>query len=84
MDGAALGDLAQPLLLLAVEGAAQDQLERDGRDLPLRRLTGEPRLQPVQGPLLAFGVQPNREGRSGAERGEPEVDRRRAGVRIAT
>jgi hypothetical protein len=77
---AALGDLQQPLFLLLVEVAPEHQLEADGRDLPLGRLPVEPSFDAVERPLLALGIQPNREDRSGAEGRQHQIDGGRARV----
>jgi len=74
MHRAALGDLKEPLLLLLVEVAPEHQLEGDRRDLPLGRLPVEPSFDAVEGPLLALGIQPNREDRSGPEGRQHQID----------
>src|SRR6266852_9578714 len=83
MDGAARGDLPESLTLLVAQIAAQEKLEVDRRDLPLPGIAREARLDPVHGPALAFGIQPNREHRSGAERGEQRLRRRGPGILAA-
>jgi len=83
MDGAARGDLREPLALFVVQVAAQEELEVDRSDLPLSRVAGQVGLDAVDGPALAFGVQPNGEDRSGAEGGEESFGRRRARVLTA-
>ena len=70
MHGAAKGDLCKSLPLLVAQVAAQQQLQVDGVDLPLSRVARHAGLDPVERPALAFGIQPNREDGSGAERGE--------------
>jgi len=70
VDGAAAGDLREALPLLVAEVAAQEQLQLDAVDLPFSRVAHETRLDAIEGPALAFGVQPNREDRSGAEGGQ--------------
>ncbi len=74
------GDLAQALALLVAEVASQQELQLNAGDLALARVTLEPRLDPVQRPALAFGVQPNREYRSGAQCRQDRLGRRRARV----
>ena len=74
------GDLRQALALLLAEVAAQQQLQVDAVDLSLAWVARHARLDPVERPALAFGVQPNREDRSGAERRQHRFRRRRARV----
>jgi hypothetical protein len=45
--------------LLVAEVAAQQQLHLDAVDLALARVALKPRLDPVERPALAFGVQGN-------------------------
>ena len=45
-------------------------------DLALARIARHARLDAVERPALAFGIQPNREDGSGAERGEHRLGRR--------
>ncbi len=78
--GAAQGDLRKSLTLLIVEVTAQQKLEVDAVDLALARIAGHTGLDPVQRPALAFGVQPNREYRSGAQCRQDRLGRRRARV----
>jgi hypothetical protein len=73
-------DLGQPLTLLVGEVAAEEQLQLDAVDLPLPRIAGEARLDAVERPALAFGIQPNREDRSGAEGGQERFRRGGPGV----
>jgi hypothetical protein len=80
MHRAAQGDLRQTLPLLVAEVAAEQQLQVDAVDLPLARIARDAGLDPVERPALAFGIQPNREDRSGAERGEHRLGRRRPSV----
>ena len=80
MDGAARGDLPEPLTLLVAQIAAQEKLEVDRRDLLLPCIARQARLDPVHRPALAFGIQPNREHRSGAEGGEQRLRRRGPGI----
>ncbi len=70
MNGAPPRDLRQALALFVGEVAAQEKLQLDAVDLPFPRVAHETRLDAVEGPALAFGVQPNREDRSGAEGGQ--------------
>jgi len=58
----------------------QEQLQVDAVDLALSRIALEARLDPVERPALAFGVQPNREDGSGAECRQHCLNRRRARV----
>jgi hypothetical protein len=59
VDGAARGDLGQALTLLVAEIAAEEQLQLDAVDLALARVSRQARLDPVERPALAFGVQGN-------------------------
>jgi hypothetical protein len=68
------------LALLVSEVASEEQLQLDAVDLPLARVARQARLDPVERPALAFGVQPNREHRSGAEGGQHRF--RRGGTRV--
>jgi hypothetical protein len=68
-------DLGQPLSLLVGEIAPEEQLQLDAVDLALPRVAGEARLDAVERPALAFGIQPNREDRSGAEGGQERFRR---------
>ena len=54
--------------MLVGEVASEEQLQLDAVDLALARVARQARLDPVERPALAFGIQPNREDRSGAER----------------
>jgi hypothetical protein len=63
VDGAARGDLGQALPLLVAEVAAEEQLQLDAVDLALARIARKPRLDPVERPALAFGIQ----GKSGCD-----------------
>ena len=83
MDGAARGDLREPLTLLVAQITAQEKLEVDRRDFPLPGIARQARLDPVDRPALAFGIQPNREHRSGAEGGEQGFRRRGPGILAA-
>ncbi len=83
VDGAPRGDLRQTLTLLVGEVAAEQQLQLDAVDLALARIARQARLDPIQRPALAFGIQPNREDRSGAERRKHRLRRRRARVLAA-
>lgn len=67
MNGAPPRDLREALALLVGEVAAKEELQLDAVDLPLPRVPRDARLDAVERPALAFGVQPNREDRSGAE-----------------
>jgi hypothetical protein len=80
MNGAAGSDLRQPLALLVAEVPAQQQLQVDGVDLALTRIARHARLDPVERPALAFGVQPNREHGSGAQRRQDRLGRRRTRI----
>lgn len=80
VHGAAQGDLPKSLALFVAEVPAQQKLQLDAVDLALSRISLEPRLDPVERPAPAFGVQPNREHRSGAERRQHRFSRRRARV----
>jgi hypothetical protein len=68
-------DLGQTLPLLDGEIAPEEQLELDAVDLALSRIAGDPRLDAVERPALAVGIQPNREDRSGAEGGQQRFRR---------
>ncbi|HEX6775354.1 MAG TPA: hypothetical protein VF238_05865, partial [Methylomirabilota bacterium] len=70
VDRAPRRDLSQSLPLLVGEIAPEEQLELDAVDLALPRIAGDARLDAVERPALAFGIQPNREDRSGAEGGQ--------------
>jgi hypothetical protein len=72
--------LHEALTLLFSKIAAEEQLEVDLVDLPLPRIAGEARLDAVERPALAFGIQPNREDRSGAEGGQERFRRSGPGV----
>jgi hypothetical protein len=48
----------------------------DAVDLALAGVARQARLDPVERPAFAFGVQPNREDRSGAERCQQRFGRR--------
>src|SRR5437016_14173825 len=80
MDRAARGDLSEPLALVVAQITAQEQLEVDRRDLPLPGIARQACLDPVHRPALAFGIQPNREHRSGAEGGQQRLRRRWPGI----
>src|SRR5262245_52650421 len=80
MDGAAPGDLHQPLPLLLVEIASEEHLQLDAVDLPLTGIANQTRLDAVELPSLAFGIQPNSEDSSGAERRQDRLRRRGARV----
>lgn len=80
VHGTAPGDLRQPLPLFPGEIASEEQLQLDGVDLALAGVARQTRLDAVQRPALAFGIQPNREDRSGAERGQHRLRRRRPRV----
>lgn len=67
MHWAAPRDLPKALALLVGEVAAEQELQLDAVDLPFPRVAHETRLDAIERPALAFGVQPNRENRSGAE-----------------
>jgi hypothetical protein len=83
MHRAPARDLRQALTLLVGKIAAEEELQLDAVDLPLSRVTGEAGLDAVERPALAFGVQPNREDRSGAEGSQHRLRRRGAGVLAA-
>ena len=83
MDWTPSRDFGQSLALLLGEIAPEEQLQLDAVDLALPRIAGHPRLDPVERPALAFGIQPNREDRSGAEGGQHRLRRRGAGVLAA-
>ena len=70
MNGAPPRDLREPLALFVGEVAAEEELQLDGVDLPFPRIAHETRLDAIERPPLAFGVQPNREDRSGTEGGQ--------------
>jgi len=70
MNGAAARDLREALALFVGEVTAEEQLQLDAVDLPFPRVAHETRLDAIERPALAFGVQPNREDRSGAEGGQ--------------
>jgi len=70
MNGAPAPDLREALALLVGEVTAQEQLQLDTVHLPLSRIAHDARLDAIERPALAFGVQPNREDRSGAEGGQ--------------
>ena len=70
MNGAPPRDLRKALALFVGEVAAQEEFQLDAVHLPFARVTHETRLDAVERPALAFGVQPNREDRSGAEGGQ--------------
>src|SRR6266478_3708489 len=74
------GDLRKSLPLFVIEVTAEEKLKVNAVDLALARVTRHTRLDPVERPALAFGVQPNREHRSGAERRQHCFRRRRARV----
>jgi hypothetical protein len=76
-------NLGQTLSLLVGEVASEEQLELDAVDLALPRIAGEARLDAVERPALAFGIQPNREDRSGAEGGQERFWRGGPGVLAA-
>jgi hypothetical protein len=80
VNRAAGGDLRQPLALLEAEIAAQQQLQLDAVDLSLSRIARQTGLDPVERPALAFGVQPNREHRSGAQCCQDRLGRRWARI----
>jgi len=63
-------DVREPLALFIVQVAAKEELQLDAVDLPFARVAHETRLDAVERPALAFGVQPNREDRSSAEGGQ--------------
>ena len=63
-------DVREPLALFIVQVAAKEELQLDAVDLPFPRVAHETRLDAIERPALAFGVQPNREDRSGAEGGQ--------------
>jgi hypothetical protein len=46
-------------VLLVAEIASQQQLQLDAVDLPLARISRQTRLDPVERPALAFGIQGN-------------------------
>ena len=69
MHGAPPRDLREALALFVGEVATQEQLQLDAVDLPLAWVARDARLDAVERPALAFGIQPNREDRSGAEGG---------------
>jgi hypothetical protein len=83
MHRAPTRDLHEALALLVGEVTAEEELQLDAIDLALSRVTGEPALDAVERPPLAFGIQPNREDGSGAEGGQHRLRRRRAGVLAA-
>jgi len=83
VHGAASRDLRETLALLVGEVAANEELQFDAVDLALARVANEASLDAVQRPALAFGVQPNREDRSGAEGGQHRLRRRGARVLAA-
>ena len=72
--------LHEALTLLFSKITPEEQLEVDAVDLPLPRVAGHPRLDAVERPALAFGIQPNREDRSGAEGGQERFRRGGPGV----
>jgi hypothetical protein len=74
------GDLRQALPLFVIEVAAEEKLKVNAVDLALARVARHPRFDPVERPAFAFGVQPNREHRSGAERRQHRF--RRCGTRV--
>jgi hypothetical protein len=75
VDRAPRRDLGQSLPLLVGEVAPEEQLELDAVDLALPRIAGDTRFDAVERPALAFGIQPNREDRSGAEGGQQRFRR---------
>jgi hypothetical protein len=80
MDGATRSDLRESLTLLVGQVTAEEKLKIDRRDLPLPGITRQPRLDPVNWPALAFGIQPNREHGSGAEGDQQSLRWRRTGI----
>jgi len=83
VDGAPARYLNEALTLLFVEITPEEQLQLDAVDLALPGITREARLDAVERPALAFGIQPNREDRSGAEGGQHRFRRRGTGVLAA-
>ena len=74
------GDLRKSLPLFVIEVTAEEKLKVNAVDLALARIARQARLDPIERPALAFGVQPNREHRSGAERRQQRLWRR--GTRV--
>ena len=74
------GDLRKSLPLFVIQVTAEKKLKVNAVDLPLTGIARHPRLDPVERPALAFGVQPNREHRSGAECRQHRFRRRGARV----
>ena len=70
MNGTPPRDLRQALALFVGQVAAEEKLQLDAVDLTLAHVAHETRLDAVERPAFAFGVQPNREDRSGAEGGQ--------------
>ncbi len=61
--------------MLVVERDVQNQLGVDAGDSPLGFRRGEARLEPTDGPLLAFGDPPNVRELSGADGAEQHLRR---------
>jgi hypothetical protein len=74
------GDLRKALPLFVIQVTAEEKLKVNAVDLALTGIARHARLDPVERPALAFGVQPNREDRSGAERRQHRFRRRGARV----
>jgi hypothetical protein len=53
------GDLRKSLPLFVIQVTAEEKLKVDAVDLALARVACHPRLDPVERPALAFGVQGN-------------------------
>src|SRR5262249_50057098 len=70
MNGASSRDLREPLVLFVGQVAAEEELQLDAVDLSFPRIPQKTRLDAIERPPLAFGVQPNREDRSGPEGGQ--------------
>jgi hypothetical protein len=83
VDWATSRYLHEALPLLVGEIAPEEQLQLDAVDLALPRIAGDARLDAVERPALAFGIQPNREDRSGAEGGQERFRRGGPGVLAA-
>jgi hypothetical protein len=80
MNRTAGGDLGKSLPLFVIQVTAEEKLKVNAVDLALGRVARHARLDPIERPALAFGVQPNREHRSGAERCQDRF--RRRGTRV--
>ena len=80
MNRTAGGDLGKSLPLFVIQVTAEEKLKVDAVDLALARVACHARFDPIERPALAFGVQPNRENCSGAERRQQRLWRR--GTRV--